>query len=83
MGDGSVSRDVLLGERVSQAQEAITQVKQRWQWLLDHLDLPLATAEAQFAQWGIEAQPLQNRAQNLACFIVYKIIRCECHGKQN
>lgn len=68
MGDGSVSRDVLLGERVSQAQEAITQVKQRWQWLLDHLDLPLATAEAQFAQWGIEAQPLQNRAQDPRLF---------------
>ncbi len=61
-GDADFDPSVLIGERPATALAVIRRVRTRWQWLLDHLDLPLAEAEAQFATYGVEAGTLSNRA---------------------
>ncbi len=66
--DASIDHDVLLGDRRERALEHVAAVRARWQWLLDNLDLPLAEAEARFAEFGIEADPLTNRAANPTLF---------------
>jgi FAD/FMN-containing dehydrogenase len=43
-GDANLDRDVLIGDR-RQARSTRAAVRERWQWLLDNLDLPLAEAE--------------------------------------
>ncbi len=55
-------------EKRAQALELVRDVKRRWQWLYDSLDLPLAEAEAHFAAYGIEAGPYQNNAPNPTLF---------------
>ncbi|MFU2486957.1 DUF3683 domain-containing protein [Thauera sp. WH-1] len=67
-GDADVGREELIGDRRHAALEQIAAVRRRWQWLLDNLDLPLAEAEAQFAEYGIEAGELSNRADNPRLF---------------
>ncbi|MHB1374797.1 MAG: DUF3683 domain-containing protein [Thauera sp.] len=67
-GDADVGREELLGDRRQAALDQIATVRRRWQWLLDNLDLPLAEAEAQFAEYGIEAGELSNRADNPRLF---------------
>ena len=67
-GDANIGKDVLLAERPQSALKAVANVRRRWQWLLDHLDLPLAEAEARFEEFGIEAGPLTNRADNPTLF---------------
>ena len=62
VGDTGLDREELLGDRRERALELITTVRTRWQWLLDNLDLALATAEKAFAELGIEAAPLTNNA---------------------
>jgi FAD/FMN-containing dehydrogenase/Fe-S oxidoreductase len=57
-----VDKTELIGERRALALEAVSSVRERWQWLLDHLDLPLDQAEAWFAGLGIEAGALTNSA---------------------
>ena len=52
----------LLDARREQALEQIERVRQRWQWLLDHLDLPLDEAERHFPDLGIAVTPLHNAA---------------------
>ncbi len=52
--DVRLEAEELIGDRREQALAAIAAVRGRWQWLLDHLDLPLAQAEAGFAAHGIE-----------------------------
>jgi FAD/FMN-containing dehydrogenase/Fe-S oxidoreductase len=64
----SVDRQELIGERRARALERVARVRERWQWLLDNLDLPLADAEARFAELGIEAGELLNRADHPALF---------------
>ncbi|MBC9072745.1 DUF3683 domain-containing protein [Thauera sp. CAU 1555] len=61
-GDAEIDRDVFIGDRRQAALDYIAGVRRRWQWLLDSLDLPLAEAEAQFADYGVEAGELSNRA---------------------
>jgi FAD/FMN-containing dehydrogenase len=46
----------------------VASVRRRWQWLLDNLDLPLAEAEPQFADYGVQAGELSNRAANPRLF---------------
>ena len=47
----------------ARARALVEQVRARWQWLLDNLDLPLADAEVRFAELGIvPCAPLSNRA---------------------
>lgn len=43
----------LLQEYCARARELVQQVRRRWQWVLEQLDLPLGEAEAQFADYGI------------------------------
>ena len=61
-GDSDLDTEVLIGDRQAAALEAVAGVRARWQWLLDHLDLPLAQAEEHFASFGIVAETLRNRA---------------------
>ncbi len=54
-GDANLDNAVLIGDQRQAAQEAIQTVRERWQWLLDHLDLPLAEAGKRFTELGIVA----------------------------
>ena len=56
-GDANLDNDVLIGDQRQTAQEVIQAVRQRWQWLLDHLDLPLYEAENHFVALGIIVPP--------------------------
>ncbi|MFZ4535203.1 DUF3683 domain-containing protein [Propionivibrio sp.] len=67
-GDANLDNALLIGDHRHAAQEAVAAVRTRWQWLLDHLDLPLGQAEAQFAPLGVEAGLLSNKADNPALF---------------
>ncbi len=67
-GDTTLDKETLLGDRREQALEHVAGVRVRWQWLLDHLDLPLAEAEGRFAEFGIKAAELSNRAENPVLF---------------
>lgn len=68
VGDSKLEKGILLGDRRERAQEHITNIRARWQWLLDNLDLPLAEAEPRFAEFGIVAGELSNRAANPTLF---------------
>jgi len=67
-GDANIGRDEFIGERRKDALDYIAQVRRRWQWLLDNLDLPLAEAEPHFGEYGIHAGELSNRAANPRLF---------------
>ncbi|MCL2524974.1 MAG: DUF3683 domain-containing protein [Betaproteobacteria bacterium] len=66
--DTALAKDELIGDRRERALEHIADVRARWQWLLDNLDLPLTEAEQRFAEFGIAAGELTNRAANPALF---------------
>ena len=66
--EGDNNKEELIWDRRKQAQDAIIEVRERWQWLYDHLDLPLAQAEALFDQHGITAGELSNRADQPSLF---------------
>jgi FAD/FMN-containing dehydrogenase/Fe-S oxidoreductase len=67
-GDAELDKELLIGERRPAALDAVAAVRNRWQWLLDHLDLPLPQAEARFADLGIAAETLRNRAADPTLF---------------
>jgi len=67
-GDADIDKATLIGDRQQNALELIATVKKRWQWLLDHLDLPLPEAEKHFTELGVQAQPLTNRAEQPRLF---------------
>ena len=60
--DADIDAAEIIGERRQAALDYVTSVRARWQWLLDHLDTPLAEAEAQFDALGIAADALTNSA---------------------
>ncbi|GHU29742.1 oxidoreductase [Betaproteobacteria bacterium] len=66
--DSGIDSDVLIGDRRAAALEAVTVVRARWQWLLDHLDLALPEAEEQFAGLGVKARKLTNKASSPILF---------------
>jgi len=66
--DEIVDRDTLIADHRAQALEQVAGVRRRWQWLLDHLDLALAAAETQFADYGIRAEALSNRTDEPTLF---------------
>lgn len=66
--DEVVDRDALIADHRAQALEQVAAVRRRWQWLLDHLDQPLAEAEAQFADYGVRAGELSNRTVDPTLF---------------
>ena len=65
--DGIDNKDLIWDRRLS-AQDAVDIVKARWQWIYDHLDTPLAEAQAQFERFGISVDELTNRAEHLTLF---------------
>ncbi len=67
-GDANLAPDELIGDRRQAALDYVASVRRRWQWLLDNLDTPLAQAEAQFAEYGVQAGELTNRARNPVLF---------------
>jgi len=67
-GDANLASDELIGDRRQAALDYVASVRRRWQWLLDNLDLPLAEAEAQFADYGVQAGELTNRAADPKLF---------------
>ena len=67
-GDAALDAEALVGERRVAALDAVNSVRHRWQWLLDHLDLPLAEAEAHFHRFSIRAGPLRNQAPAVTLF---------------
>ncbi|HJW03595.1 MAG TPA: DUF3683 domain-containing protein, partial [Azospira sp.] len=66
--DTKLDKDVLIEDRRERALEHVADVRARWQWLLDNLDLPLAQAEQRFAEFGVVAGELTNRAANPSLF---------------
>ena len=53
--DEGVSIEEALTERSARALDLREQVRQRWQWVHDNLDLPLQQAAQVFKQYGLEA----------------------------
>ncbi|WP_459616772.1 DUF3683 domain-containing protein [Bordetella sp. 2513F-2] len=51
--DAEITRAEVLADRTRQAVELIDATRQRWQWLLDNLDLPLADAMAELPRLGM------------------------------
>jgi FAD/FMN-containing dehydrogenase/Fe-S oxidoreductase len=66
--EDSVDQAELIDDRRARALDTLEQVRTRWQWLLDSLDLPLPEAEAAFAELGITAGEFINRADNPILF---------------
>ncbi|MDF9392044.1 MULTISPECIES: DUF3683 domain-containing protein [Methylococcus] len=66
--EDGINKTELIGDRRALALDAIAAVRERWQWLLDHLDLPLEQAEGRFADLGIEASALTNCAERPTLF---------------
>ena len=52
-GDSVLEAELLIGDRRQRAMDMLTSGHNRWQWLLDHLDLPLEEAQSRFAEFGI------------------------------
>jgi FAD/FMN-containing dehydrogenase/Fe-S oxidoreductase len=67
-GDTTLDTAVLIGDRQQSALETVAAARTRWQWLLDNLDMPLAEAEAHFAEFGIQAGELTNRTDQPLLF---------------
>jgi FAD/FMN-containing dehydrogenase/Fe-S oxidoreductase len=67
-GDANLDNALLIGDQRQAALDAIDTVRTRWQWLLDHLDLPLAEAETRFADLGVTAGELSNKASSPVLF---------------
>ncbi|MBV1774411.1 FAD/FMN-binding oxidoreductase [Burkholderiaceae bacterium DAT-1] len=58
LGDASVSHDELIGDRRTAALEAITAVRERWQWIIDQLDTPFADYTSRYPNAPLEAGEL-------------------------
>ncbi len=54
-GIDSLGRDEIIGDRLDDARLLVSRVRDRWQFVLDSLDLPLAGLEAALAGHGFEA----------------------------
>ncbi len=66
--ENSVATIDLMGDRRLEAQSVITEIRQRWQWVYDHLDLPLEQAEVCFADYDIQTTELTNRTAEPTLF---------------
>jgi FAD/FMN-containing dehydrogenase/Fe-S oxidoreductase len=67
-GDTTLDTKVLIGDRQQAAIDYVDAIRRRWAWLLDNLDLPLAEAESLFAEFGVQAGELTNRADQPKLF---------------
>ncbi len=68
LGDATLSKNEIIGDRRQSAVDYIASVRTRWQWLLDNLDTPLAEAETRFDDYGIQAGELSNRTTDPSLF---------------
>ena len=50
-----ISREELLSDRTRDATQLLFDVKARWQWLLDNLEMSLKQAREYFSEYGLEA----------------------------
>lgn len=66
--EDSFDKTELIGDRRNLALTAIAEVRDRWQWLYDNLDLPLPQAEAVFNEYGITFSELTNRTEQPTLF---------------
>ncbi len=66
--EDGIDKIELFGDRRNQALAAVAAVRERWQWLYDHLDLPLPQAEAEFDRFSIRVGELTNRAEDPILF---------------
>jgi FAD/FMN-containing dehydrogenase/Fe-S oxidoreductase len=55
-GDADHTREEVLADRTRTAIETLHVIRERWSWLLDNLDKPLADCEAELRRLGVEAQ---------------------------
>ncbi|MBT0963600.1 DUF3683 domain-containing protein [Denitromonas iodatirespirans] len=66
--DADIDPAEIIGDRRQAALDYVSRVRTRWQWLLNHLDTPLAEAEARFDEFGIVAGELTNTATDPVLF---------------
>ena len=66
--EDSVNKAEIIGDSRGRALDLIAGVRQRWQWLYKHLDMPLAEAETLFADYGIQVTELTNRTEQPTLF---------------
>ncbi|TVT47422.1 MAG: DUF3683 domain-containing protein [Denitromonas halophila] len=66
--DADIDAAEIIGDRRQAALDYVTRIRNRWQWLLDNLDTPLAEAETRFAEFGVTAGELTNTAANPVLF---------------
>ncbi|MEI8208798.1 MAG: FAD/FMN-binding oxidoreductase [Methylococcales bacterium] len=66
--ENSVDAVDLIGDRREQALSVVAQIRERWEWLYSHLDLPLQEAEGFFKDYGITVSELTNRADQPTLF---------------
>ena len=62
----------LLGDRARHALAHVEAVRQRWQWLLDHLDSPLSEYKTRF---GDAVQAASEARDDESCFIAFRDFR--------
>ncbi len=70
----------LLGERAQHARTHVETVRARWQWLLDHLDQPLAEYQARF---GDAVHALAGSRDTDSCFITMRDFRLRVSVKED
>ena len=66
--EDNVDKTELIGDRRGLALNTVEQVRKRWQWLYDNLDLPLQQAESAFGEYGIRVGELSNLADQPSLF---------------
>ena len=74
--DGLTS-DELLEQRRHQALDLLASVRRRWQWVLDHLDMPLSQAGELFDEYGLSSLSavIQNRLQTQPDASLFDIVQ--------
>jgi len=58
--EDNADKTELIGDRRDLARIAVAQVRERWQWLHDNLDLPLQQAQARLNDLGVKVSPLRS-----------------------
>lgn len=75
----NLPKSELLGLRAKHALDLVECVRTRWQWLLDHMDLPLAEYRQQF---GAEVQAASEADDQASCFIAFRDFRLRVSIKE-
>lgn len=78
--DSSLPKSELLGERANHALDFVKQVRERWQWLLANLDLPLSEYQARYGN-DINAEPEADEKES--SFIAFRDFRLRVSIKED